>query len=64
MRNSATNTAPKLAALARKQIPTPAETINPPATAGPIARDALVSTLLRLTAFCTRSSPTSSVTND
>jgi hypothetical protein len=48
---SATSTARKLAVLARKQIPTPTSAINPPATAGPTAREAFVSTLLRLTAF-------------
>ena len=63
MRASATSTAAKLAALTRKHTPTPAVAMRTPATAGPMARAALVKTLLRLTAFCTRSRPTISGTN-
>jgi hypothetical protein len=58
MSASATSTPAKLAALTRKHTPTPAAAMSTPATAGPMAREALVSTLLRLTASCARSRTT------
>ncbi len=54
----------KVAALTRKQTPTPTDAIITPARAGPTARAAFSITLLRLTAFCSSSSPTSSEAND
>ena len=61
---SESTTATKLAALTRKQTPSPTVAMRIPATAGPIARATLTSTELRLTALRRCSAPTSSIMND
>ena len=57
-------TAMKLAALIRKQTPSPTVAIKIPATAGPIMRAVLARTELRLTALRRCSGPTISSMND
>ena len=61
---SEATTATKLAALMRKQTPSPTVAIRIPATAGPIMRATLTSTELRLTALRRCSGPTISSMND
>ena len=57
-------TATKLAALTRKQTPSPTLAMSRPATAGPTVRATLTSTELRLTALRRCLEPTISIMND